>query len=186
MAVALRRHAAGLPIAGDVGAELDAIAERRSLLDEMDPVSPCVAKLAKALGEALGKARDGLAKAVADATARLDADRAWSELDDADRAAILSDMGLLAPAPPAVDTDQACDGSWRSTTCLLGMRRPTPRRPAGRGTGSGGRPPPRRRRLRRRSSPASDPRGRARRAPVARRTREEAYGRGQERTVVVK
>ena len=105
MAVALRRHAAGLPIAEDVGAELDAIAERRSLLDEMDPVSPCVAKLAKALREALGAARDGLAEAVADATARLDADRAWSELDDADRAAILSDVGLATPASLAVETD---------------------------------------------------------------------------------
>ena len=105
MAVALRRHAAGLPIAEDVGAELDAIAERRSLLDEMYPVSPCVAKLAKALREALGAARDGLAEAVADATARLDADRAWSELDDADRAAILSDVGLATPASLAVETD---------------------------------------------------------------------------------
>jgi len=49
----------------------------------------------------------GWPEAVADATARLDADRAWSALDDADRAAILSDVGLLAPAPLAVDTDQA-------------------------------------------------------------------------------
>ncbi len=107
MAVALRRHAAGLPIAEDVGTELDAIAERRSLLDEMDPVSPCVAKLAKALREALGAARDGLAEAVADATVRLDADRAWGDLDQRDRAAILSEVDLLAPAPLAVDTDQA-------------------------------------------------------------------------------
>ncbi len=130
MAVALRRHATGLPIAEDVGAELDAIAERRSLLDEMDPVSPCVAKLAKALREALGKARDGLAEAVADATARLDADRAWSELDDADRAAILSDVALATPVPLAVETDPALRreldrrnfAAWRAETDAVSSR----------------------------------------------------------------
>ena len=105
MAVALRRHASGLPVADEVGAELDAIADRRSLLDEMDPVSPCVSKLAKALREALGEARDGLARAVGDATARLDPDRAWRELDDADRVAILSNVGLAAPSPLTVETD---------------------------------------------------------------------------------
>lgn len=124
MAVALRRHAAGLPVADEVGAELDAIAERRSLLDEMDPVSPCVAKLAKALREALGKAQDGLAQAIVDATVRLDADRAWRELDDADRVSILSGVGLAAPAPLAVETNhdlrRALDerglASWRAET----------------------------------------------------------------------
>ncbi len=105
MAVALRRHAAGLPVADEVGAELDAIADRRSLLDEMDPVSPCVANLAKVLREALSEARDGLAQAVGDATAHLDADRGWRELDEGDRMAILSDVGLAAPAPLAVETN---------------------------------------------------------------------------------
>lgn len=124
MAVALRRHAAGLPVADEVGAELDAIADRRSLLDEMDPVSPCAANLAKALREALSEARDGLAQAVGDATAHLDADRAWRELDDADRVAILSGVGLAAPTPLAVETNhdlrRALDerglAGWRAET----------------------------------------------------------------------
>ena len=107
LAGALRRHAAGLPIGDEVGAELDAVAERRSLLEEMDPVAPCTAKLAGVLRGELVRLRAALAQAVADAVARLGADDSWRRLDDADRSAILLRVGLEEPRPLAVETDEA-------------------------------------------------------------------------------
>lgn len=107
LAGALRRHAAGLPVGDEVGAELDAVAERRSLLEAMDPVAPCTAKLAKVLREELVRLRAALAQAVADAVARLGADDSWRRLDEADRGAILLKVGLAKPRPLAVETDEA-------------------------------------------------------------------------------
>ena len=130
LVVALRAHAAGLPVEEEVGAEMDAVAEQRSLLDEMDPVAPCAAKLAKALREALRRGRDGLAEAVAAAVARLDADPSWSQLDDDERAAILADIGLVEPGPLAVETndalrlalDQRNLAAWRAETDAVPAR----------------------------------------------------------------
>ncbi len=107
LAVAFRGHAAGLPVADEVGGELDAVAEQRSLLDEMDPVAPCVAKLAGALREELGRLRDGLDRAVAEAVRRLEADAGWSALDEPERHAVLTDVRLVEPDPLAVETDEA-------------------------------------------------------------------------------
>ena len=103
----MRRHAAGLPIGDEVGAELDAVAERRSLLEEMDPVAPCTAKLAGVLRGELVRLRAALAQAVADAVARLGADDSWRRLDEADQGAILLRVGLGEPRPLAVETDEA-------------------------------------------------------------------------------
>ncbi len=109
LAGALRGHAggAGLAVADEVGAELDAVAERRSLLDEIDPVVPCTAKLAGALREELVRVRAALAQAVSDAVERLGADDAWQGLDEGARAGILSRTGLVEPEPLAVGTDEA-------------------------------------------------------------------------------
>ena len=107
LACDLRKHAAGLAVGDEVGTELDAVAERRSLLDEMDPVAPCTAKLAGALRGELVGLRTALAQAVADAVTRLGADETWQRLDDAAQSAILSGAGLAEPGPLAVETDEA-------------------------------------------------------------------------------
>ena len=107
LACELRRHAAGLAVGDEVGVELDAVAEHRSLLDEMDPVAPCTAKLAGALRGELVALRRALAQAVADAVARLGADETWQRLDEAAQSAILSETGLAEPRPLAVETDEA-------------------------------------------------------------------------------
>ena len=98
---------AGMAVANEVGAELDAVAERRSLLDEMDPAAPCAAKLAGALREALVRARTALAQAVIDAVERLERDDAWQRLDTAARATLLSRAGLIGPESLSVETDEA-------------------------------------------------------------------------------
>lgn len=130
LAVALRRHAASLPIAEAVGGELDAVAAQRSLLDEMDPVAPCVSKLAGALREELARSREGLAQAVAEAVGRLEADAGWGALDERDGLAILEDVGLATPEPLAVETDEALvrelDGrnlaAWQAETAAVPSR----------------------------------------------------------------
>ena len=133
LAEVLREHAVGLPVADSVGVELDAVVERRSLLDEMDPVAPCTAKLAGALREELGQQRAALAQALADAVDRLGADDAWQELDEDARAAILSDAGLVAPEPLAVETGQAVRreldarglAAWRTEVAAVSAREAT-------------------------------------------------------------
>ena len=103
----MRRHADGLPVGDEVGAELDAVAEHRSLLDKMDPVVPCTAKLVGALRGELVRLRAALAQAVADAVARLGADETWQGLDKDARSEILLGAGLAEPRPLAVETDEA-------------------------------------------------------------------------------
>ena len=122
LAGALRRHAAGLPVADEVGKELDAVAERRSLLDEMDPVAPCAAKLAEALRKELVQVRAALDQAVNEAVERLGADDTWRQLDEEARAGILSRAGLVEPRPLAVETnpdvrkelDERSLAAWRA------------------------------------------------------------------------
>lgn len=113
LAEALREHAAraGLAVADEVGAEMGAVAERRSLLDEIDPVPPCAAKLAGALREELVRARAALVGAVNEAVERLGADEAWQALDEGVRAEMLSRAGLVEPEPVAVATDEAVRGA---------------------------------------------------------------------------
>ena len=82
LAKALHRHARGeLAIADRVGAQLAAIKEQRSLLDETDHVSPRLARVAKALRVELGARHDELCDAVGGAIERLASDATWAKLD---------------------------------------------------------------------------------------------------------
>ncbi len=108
-AVAFRRHAEGLPIAAEVGPELDAVHQQRSLVDETDAVSPLVAKLAAALRKSLTRAHAQLADAVAQAEAELAADGTWTRLEVRAQTEILRAVGL--DAPPALEI--ASDGALR-------------------------------------------------------------------------
>lgn len=103
--LAFRRHAEGLPVAAVVGADIDAIVAQRSLLAETDPVGPIVAPLAAALRAALATRHAELAGALATARATLGGDATWSRLDAAAQDAIRRRLGLEAPMPLAVATD---------------------------------------------------------------------------------
>ena len=104
-AIAFRRHAEGLPVAAVVGADIDAVMEQRSLLADTDPVRPIVAPLAAALREALAARHAELTEVLAAARATLTGDATWARLDAAAQAEIGRRLGLDAPPPLAVATD---------------------------------------------------------------------------------
>ena len=105
LATALRRHAEGLPVAAEIGPELDAIHAQRSLLDKTDPVRPLVATLAGALRQALSAMHLKLTTKIEAAGATLLSDASWSALAPRDQQEIRRRTGLEAPAGPAVATD---------------------------------------------------------------------------------
>ncbi len=107
MAIAFRRHAEGLAVADEIGKELDAIAEQRSLLGDADPVTPLVAKIAAALREELKRLRGGLVHAVERANADLAVDATWKGLEDSAREQIRRAVGLEAPTAVDISTSEA-------------------------------------------------------------------------------
>ena len=109
LATALHRHADGEldEVAAEVGQQLDAIRDRRTLLDDTDHVRPCVTRLADALRANLGGLREELSASVDAATARLEGDATWLKLAAADRDEILGDMGLKPPPALQVGTNKA-------------------------------------------------------------------------------
>ena len=109
LATALHRHTAGEldEVAAEVGRQLDAIRDRRTLLDDTDHVRPCTARLADALRVALGGLREELSASVGAANARLADDATWLKLAAEDRDEILGDTGLKLPTAPQVGTNEA-------------------------------------------------------------------------------
>ena len=105
LALALRRHAVGLPVAASAGEDMDAIAAQRSLLAETDQLEPVVAALAAALRAALAEKHKDLADAVETARATLAGDATWSRLDRAEQDDIGRGLDLAAPPPLAVGTE---------------------------------------------------------------------------------
>jgi len=101
----LHRHAQALPVADEVGEELDAINAQRSLLDETDHVAPLVKKLAAALREELNACHQALTDAVKQAADELDADDTWKKQNTESHEAILRQAGLLSPEPLVIATD---------------------------------------------------------------------------------
>ena len=107
LAIALRRHAAGLPVLDEIGPELDAILADRSLLDETDRVAPQAAKLAAALRTEITALRKALDAALGQAEEQLAADPSWMGLDPAQREAIRREHSLMRPPTLDVSTDEA-------------------------------------------------------------------------------
>ena len=108
LATALRGHATGeLEVAEQVGEQLDATRSQRSLLDEADHVSPCVAKLSAGLRAALTERREDLTQAVVAETERLDRDATWTQLEGDARDEIQRNAGLAVPDPLPRDTNEA-------------------------------------------------------------------------------
>jgi len=101
----LLRHATGLPVAAEVGPEIEAIESGRNLLDEEDRVAPLTAKLSGALREALTDLHRRLGEAVEGAVGSLDEDATWTALDIGTRDTLLRGVGLVAPAPLRVGTE---------------------------------------------------------------------------------
>ena len=105
-AAAFQRHAEGLPVAAEVGPEIDAIHTQRSLLSENDEVVPLVSKLAAALRHALAARHAELNRAIETACAALADDATWLKLDAGARERIRGQTGLKEPPPLSVATDE--------------------------------------------------------------------------------
>lgn len=101
----LAQCAQGLPEAEPHREQLDAIRDERQLLDPSDPVTP----QCKALADLLRKKVKGLQaeheKAYEQAQDALKANDSWQQLDASEQQAILGEVGLVAPSPPDVSSD---------------------------------------------------------------------------------
>ena len=101
----LMHHAASLPAAQDVAAQVAAITGERSLLADPDPLPPLLTQVGDALRAALQEARGRYARALDQGMASLGQTPAWQGLTPEQRQGILSANGLM-PAPElAVGTE---------------------------------------------------------------------------------
>jgi len=107
LAVALGRHAEGLPVVAEVGVQLDAVAVQRSLLDDTDHVRPLLSALSAALRERLTASHAVLTEAIRRADTALAADATWARLDPASQAATCREVGLVTPPALQIGTDEA-------------------------------------------------------------------------------
>jgi hypothetical protein len=107
LALALRRHAVGLPGAEEAGRQLDAIEVQRALLEPTDHVAPLVATLATTLRMAVGAAHSALVDAVTAARAMLAADPTWQRLNAAQQTTVFRVVGLDIPTAPLIGTNEA-------------------------------------------------------------------------------
>lgn len=103
----LARHAGSIPAAADTLTQVDAIRAQRLLLASTDPVSPLRSTLAQTLREALLDAHSAHEQAHTTGIAALDGNELWKRLTPNDRASILVDVGLAAPAAVDVSSDTA-------------------------------------------------------------------------------
>ena len=108
LAVALHGHAEGeLDVAEEAGKQLEAVQKQRTLLDDTDHVSPCLAKLAGVVRTKLAGRHRELGLAVERAVERLAGDATWAKLDTSTQGAILREVGITIPPPLAVETNDA-------------------------------------------------------------------------------
>jgi hypothetical protein len=103
----LARHAAGLAKAADSLAQAEAIRRGRLLLEPTDPVAPVRSALADVLRQALKDAQAQYQDAYATAMATLGENETWLRVSEAERAAILKDVGLATVPTVDASTDAA-------------------------------------------------------------------------------
>ena len=159
LATALHRHADGelTNVADEVGRQLDAIRNQRTLLDDIDHAGPCVTRLADALRGELTDLREQLTAQVEAATARLAEDATWRNLSAIDQREILREVGLTLPRELRVGTNEALKteldlrrlAAWRAEIEAVPAREGRALAEAGRRRSGGGRNTVKRVRVRR-------------------------------------
>jgi hypothetical protein len=101
---ALLAHAADLPVAAQVQAEVKAIEDHRGLLDNPDPVPGMVDKLTEAVRKALNEGQAACTAAHDKGMDGLEANGAWGKLRPDQRSEILSKNGVAKMPVIAVGT----------------------------------------------------------------------------------
>ncbi len=102
----LAGHAAGLGIMREVGPEIEAICEHRSLLDDADHVTPLIARLAGELRAEVAARHEAMLAAWTDAEKTLGGERSWMAVTPEQQAALRERHGLGRPTAPIVRTDE--------------------------------------------------------------------------------
>ncbi len=111
-------------------ADLDAVREQRSLLDEPDPVSPVLQAVSNALRKALRDAHARYEQVLKAEIAALETHALWSALTESKRAALLSKHGATSYPIPQLSTEseilsalQSCDlAGWKTRADALPTR----------------------------------------------------------------
>jgi len=106
MAVLFRSNSDGLPISDEVSTEMDSILEQRSLLSDIDAITPLVTKLAFALRGELTNYHSDLTGSIRQAVSELDSDFTWQKLDVDTRAEIIQRVGLITPPELDISSDR--------------------------------------------------------------------------------
>lgn len=103
---AFLRHGQELETAVEVGKQRDAIRDQRQLLDEPDPIRPLIDQIAAPLRKSLQEAVERLSKEHEAVMEELRASDEWQQLDDTDRAEIISKVDLEPPSEIDVSTQE--------------------------------------------------------------------------------
>jgi hypothetical protein len=107
----LAKHAQGLASAEDLLKQVEAVRAQRLLLEPTDPVAPLRSGLADALRKALLEAHSAYETEFGKGVASLEGSSLWPKLAAADRAPILTNVGLTPTVALSVSTDDALVGA---------------------------------------------------------------------------
>ena len=99
-------HARNLPIVSEVDPQVSAIKESRSLLDDPDPISPLLNRVATVLRAELQNARKRLIEAQERELKQLEASQEWQSLAENDRERMLYQNALGPVAQLTIGTDE--------------------------------------------------------------------------------
>ncbi len=102
----LLTHARTLPIATEVALQVKAIEDARTLLQDPDPVTPLISKLATALRAKVTAEQQRLVEARDQAMRSLEASEEWQRVDEANRQRMLSQYSLRAVPALIIGTDE--------------------------------------------------------------------------------
>jgi hypothetical protein len=101
----LLNFATSLSMYPELNNEYQAILNRRTLLENPDPIEPLLKQITKAFREELGKKRDQLIEGIKREVSNLEETSEWSQISDADRGRILTNFNLGKVKELRVGTD---------------------------------------------------------------------------------
>jgi len=108
-------YAEGLGVLEEVREQYDAIMERRSLLDDPDPVPPLLQKIRSGLRDALTKGTEQVKRAQETVLGKLKDDALWKQLSESQKADRLSRHDLVVQSLPPLKDDEAIIAQIKKT-----------------------------------------------------------------------
>ena len=108
-------YAEGLDVLGEVREQCDAIIERRSLLDDPDPVPPLLQKIRSDLREALTEGAKQVKHAQEAVLAELQDDALWLRLPESQKGDLLSRHDLVVQSLSPLEDDEAIIAQIKKT-----------------------------------------------------------------------